>query len=111
MGVVGCALETHTATALWLRGALSRQNVALDELRATVATLTRQQTALGERLTAVTAHATKLQVEVARLQGENVVLHQEVTHLQVANARLRAALQAAGGRDDSDGGYGEDEGA
>jgi len=94
-----------------LRGAVGRQNAALDELRATVARLTRQQVAVVERLMAMTSHATTLQAEVARLHGlhsENVSLRAEVAHLQAANARLRRALVAAGGRDDGDGAEGKD---
>ena len=90
-----------------LRGALARQNAALDELRATVARLTRQQAALGERLTAVTAHGATLQTEVARLhglQGENAALRTELTRLRDAHARLRVALVAAGGAAEGEGG-------
>jgi hypothetical protein len=80
-----------------LRGAQARQNAGLDELRATVATLTRQQAALVERMTAVTAHRTTLQAEVVRLQREQATL-------QATNARLRAALVAAGGLEEDRGG-------
>ena len=117
------ALETRNATALRgalaterarrialeaevgrLRGAFTRQNRALDEVRATVATLTRQQAALVARLTAVTAHRTTLQADVVRLQGENASLQVAVARLEAATARLRVALAAAGGAEAEDGG-------
>ena len=76
------ALEAEVG---WQRGALTRQNAVVEALRGTVATLTRQQVAVGERLTAVMAHGATLQREVGRLRDENATL-------QATNARLRAAL-------------------
>ena len=90
--LIGYILTPITGVVSWIAGTRSRRNTVYQELMATIATLTQQNSELHETVVRLQDEVVEVRRENAELKAGQETMTRQLSELQKENAELRAIV-------------------